>query len=58
MLSRVANEIGFDRVRPYAKTAEGTWRAMPDMPFSRWDNKYFPVDRSSGRVREADPMER
>ena len=58
MLSRVANEIGFDRVRPYAKTAEGTWRAMPDMPFSKWDNKYFPVERSTGSVREVDPMER
>ena len=58
MLSRVANEIGFDRVRPYEKTSEGTYRAMPDMPFSRWDNNYFPVERSSSSVLEVYPMER
>ena len=58
MLSQVADEIGFDRVRPYEKTLEGTYRAMPDMPFSRWDNKYFPVERSSGNIREVDVLER
>lgn len=58
MLSRVETEIGFDRVRPYEKTLEGTYRAMPDMPFSRWDNKYFPAARFTGSVREVDPMER
>ena len=58
MLSRVANEIGFDRIRPYGKTMEGTYRAMPDIPFSRWDNKYFPVERSSGSVRDVDPFVR
>ena len=58
MLSQVANKIGFDRVRPYEKTSEGIYRAMPDMPFSRWDNKYFPVERSSRSILEVDPMVR
>ena len=31
-LSRVAKEIGFDRVRPYVQE-NGSYKAMPDMPF-------------------------
>ena len=42
-LSRVAKEIGFDRVRPYAME-NGSYKAMPDMPFTQWENPYFTVD--------------
>ena len=42
-LSRVAKEIGFDRVRPYVQE-NGSYKAMPDMPFSEWENPYFTVD--------------
>ena len=42
-LSRVANEIGFDRVRPYVME-NGSYKAMPDMPFTQWENPYFTVD--------------
>lgn len=42
-LSRVAKEIGFDRVRPYVQE-NGSYKAMPDMPFSQWKNPYFVVD--------------
>lgn len=42
-LSRVAKEIGFDRVRPYVQE-NGSYKAMPDMPFSQWENPYFAVD--------------
>ena len=42
-LSRVAQEIGFDRVRPYAME-NGSYKAMPDMPFTQWENPYFTVD--------------
>jgi len=42
-LSRVANEIGFDRVRPYVME-NGSYKAMPDMPFTQWENLYFTVD--------------
>ena len=42
-ISRVAKEIGFDRVRPYALDA-GSYKAMPDMPFAQWENPYFTVD--------------
>ena len=42
-LSRVAREIGFDRVRPYVQE-NGSYKAMPDMPFSQWENPYFAVD--------------
>ena len=42
-LSRVAKEIGFDRVRPYVQE-NGNYKAMPDMPFSQWENPYFAVD--------------
>ena len=42
-LSRVAQEIGFDRVRPYVME-NGRYKAMPDMPFTQWENPYFTVD--------------
>ena len=42
-LSRVAKEIGFDRVRPYVME-NGSYKAMPDMPFTQWKNPYFTVD--------------
>ena len=42
-LSRVAQEIGFDRVRPYM-VENGSYKAMPDMPFTQWENPYFTVD--------------
>ena len=42
-LSRVAKEIGFDRVRPYVQE-NGSYKAMPDMPFSQWENPYFAAD--------------
>lgn len=42
-LSRVTKEIGFDRVRPYVQE-NGSYKAMPDMPFSQWENPYFAVD--------------
>lgn len=39
-LSRVAREIGFDRVRPYV-IENGSYTAMPDIPFAEWKNPYF-----------------
>ena len=42
-LSRVAKEIGVDRVRPYV-VENGSYKAMPDMPFTQWENPYFTVD--------------
>ena len=42
-LSRVAQEIGFDRVRPYV-VENGSYKAMTDMPFTQWENPYFTVD--------------
>lgn len=42
-LSRVAREIGFDRVRPYVME-NGSYKALPDMPFSQRENPYFTVD--------------
>ena len=42
-LSRVAQEIGFDRVRPYV-VENGSYKAMPDMPFTQWENPYFTVN--------------
>lgn len=41
-ISRVAKEIGFDRVRPYALEA-GSYKAMPDISFTEWENPYFSV---------------
>lgn len=31
------------RVRPYAME-NGSYKAMPDMPFTQWENPYFTVD--------------
>ena len=39
----MAQEIGFDRVRPYVME-NGSYKAMPDMPFTQWENPYFTVD--------------
>ena len=39
----MAQEIGFDRVRPYV-VENGSYKAMPDMPFTQWENPYFTVD--------------
>lgn len=41
-LSRVAREIGFDRVRPYVME-NGSYKAMPDISFTEWENPYFSV---------------
>lgn len=41
-ISRVAKEIGFDRVRPYALEA-GSYKAVPDISFTEWENPYFSV---------------
>lgn len=48
-LSRVAQEIGFDRVRPYV-VENGSYKAMPDMPFTQWKNPYFTVDPRSRAI--------
>lgn len=42
IISRVAKDIGFDRVRPYALEA-GSYKAMPDISFTEWENPYFSV---------------
>lgn len=42
-LSRVAKEIGFDRVQPYVME-NGSYKAMPDISFTEWENPYFTVD--------------
>ena len=42
IISRVAKGIGFDRVRPYALEA-GSYKAMPDISFTEWENPYFSV---------------
>ena len=42
-LSRVANEIGFDRVRHHVME-NGRYKAMTDIPFIQWENPYFTVD--------------
>ena len=42
ILSRVANEIGFERVRPYVME-NGNYKAMPDMPFSQWKIHILPL---------------
>lgn len=41
-LSRVAREIGFDRVRPYVME-NGSYKALPDISFTEWENPYFSV---------------
>lgn len=44
MLSDVAREIGFDRVRGFERNDNGSYRAVPDQPFSDWNNPYFEAD--------------
>lgn len=41
MLSDVAQQIGFDRVRGFERNDDGSYRAVPDQPFSDWNNPYF-----------------
>lgn len=41
-LSRVAREIGFDRVRTYVME-NGSYKALPDISFTEWENPYFSV---------------
>ena len=41
-LSRVAREIGFDRVRPYVME-NGSYKALPDISFTERENPYFSV---------------
>ena len=40
ILSRVSQEIGFDRVIDYEKTGSG-YRPCPDVSFETWDNCWF-----------------
>lgn len=42
ILTRVSQEIGFDRVQSY-KMVDGRYRFAPDIPFSEWNNPYFPA---------------
>ena len=42
ILSRVAQEIGFDRVCPYERTGD-RWKRMPEVPFAEWNNPYFAI---------------
>lgn len=44
MLSDVSREIGFDRVRGFERNDDGSYRAVPDQPFSDWNNPYFEAD--------------
>ena len=47
VLSRIAEEIGFERVRDYEKTANG-YRPLPETPFETWDNPWFECDTAGG----------
>lgn len=40
ILSRVAQEIGFDRICPYERV-DGSWKRLPEIPFAEWGNPYF-----------------
>lgn len=42
ILTLVSQEIGFDRVQSY-KMVDGRYRRAPDVPFSEWNNPYFPA---------------
>ena len=46
-LSRIAEEIGFERVRDYEKTANG-YRPLPETPFETWDNPWFECATAGG----------
>ena len=47
ILSRMADEIGFDRVFDCEKTAEG-YRPLPETPFETWDNPWFDCATAGG----------
>ena len=47
ILSRTADEIGFDRVFDCEKTAEG-YRPLPETPFETWDNPWFDCATAGG----------
>ena len=47
MLSQVADGIGFDRVAPYERTPEGSYKRLPDMPFQDWPNPFFEVEQAT-----------
>ena len=40
ILSRVAQEIGFDHICPYERV-DGSWKRLPEIPFAEWGNPYF-----------------
>lgn len=42
ILTRVSQEIGFDRVQGH-EMVDGRYRRAPDIPFSEWNNPYFPA---------------
>ena len=48
ILSRVAEEIGFDRVKGYVLTEDG-FKPAPDMEFIFWDDPYFECE-TEGRI--------
>ena len=47
ILSRIAEEIGFERVFDCEKTANG-YRPLPETPFETWDNPWFECDTAGG----------
>ena len=47
ILSRTADEIGFDRVFDCEKTPEG-YRPLPEAPFETWDNPWFECATAGG----------
>ena len=47
ILSRTADEIGFDRVFDCEKTADG-YRPPPETPFETWDNPWFESATAGG----------
>ena len=46
MLSLVAGEIGFERVKGYERAEDGSYVAAPDMTFKQWNNPYFEVPKT------------
>lgn len=48
VLSRIAREIGFDRVKSFVRTKTG-YKPAPDIPFEEWDNPWF-ESNTAGRV--------
>ena len=47
ILARTAEEIGFERVRDYEKTANG-YRPLPETSFETWDNPWFECATAGG----------